>query len=67
MHPVLRKLWQDMWGPDISLADTVLVMEHMLLKQGLPEMEVARCVGKYVGNIFKARERITALFADERN
>jgi hypothetical protein len=65
MHPLLRKIWNDMWGPELSLGDAVLVMEHILLKQGRSEMEVARLVGQAAGNIFKAREHLTDLFAEK--
>ncbi|MGH9920960.1 MAG: hypothetical protein ACRD6W_19090 [Nitrososphaerales archaeon] len=67
MHPVLRQLWKDMWGPELTLGDVVLVMEHMLLKQGKSELEVAAHVGKFVGKIFKSRERLAAYFVGEKD
>jgi hypothetical protein len=62
MHPFLKKLWQDMWG-DLTLGETALVMEHILLERGLSEMDAAAMVGKHLGNVFKARENLTDLFA----
>jgi hypothetical protein len=63
------KLLQEMWKIYFDYTTPMQVasaMEYVLVKErGLPELEVARLVGRYLGNIFKSRESLLATLNGE--
>jgi hypothetical protein len=58
---LIQELWRGMYG-DLTVKEVCDATEHFLrTRTSKTEEEIAVIIGKFLGNLFKARENLSAL------